>query len=437
MKKDTFKTSIFILLIGGFLTKVLGFIIKILFTREVGEYGISLYTIIMPTYSLFITFATFSLPISISKLVSEGKRRSKRILFSTAFFILGFNVLLVSFLILSSSFIANYLLKQPQVTPLLIALSCTLPFLSLSSILKGYFLGKLKVIPNTISNIFEQFVRIFFLLFFLPKIVKQNVFWGVISFLLLNIVTETVSIFTFCAFLPKKQVITKQDLKPDAEIIKRVLHISIPSVSSRIIGNIGFFLEPILLTNILLSVGYSNQYILEQYAAYNAYAVGLLTLPSFFIQAICQILIPEVSKYHSAKNVCSLKRRIKQALRYSFIIGFFSSIFLSFFRSSLLKIIYQTTLGSDYIFILAPFFVLFYLEAPLSSSLQAMDLAGDTMKISLWGIFLKLGSMCLLSFLKIGLYSLVFSEIINIIFVVFFNWKAVQKEIHKMEKVSF
>ncbi len=434
MKKDTFKTSIFILLLGGFLTKVLGFVIRILFTRKVGEYGMSLYTIIMPTYSLFITLATFALPISISKLVSEGTIRSKRILFTSAISIILFNILMILLIALASPFIASTLLKQPTVTPLLIALAFTLPFISMSSILKGYFLGKLKVAPNTISNIFEQLVRIFFLIFFLPKIVRQSAFLGVLSFILLNIVTETVSIFTFSIFLPRGAMITKQDFIPDKTILNRVLHISVPSVSGRLIGNIGFFLEPILLTNILLSVGYSSTYILQEYAAYNAYAVGLLTLPSFFIQAIVQILIPEVSKYHSQKNFAKLRSRIKQALTYSFWIGAISSILIFLLRNPLLQILYKTNLGSDYIFILAPFFVLFYLEAPLSSSLQAMDKASDTMKISLWGILLKLAVMCTLSFFKIGLYSLVISEIINILFVVYLNYRVIQKELKKSKE---
>ena len=85
MKKDKFKLSIFILLLGGFIVKILGFVIRILYTRIIGTEGISLYTIVMPTYSLLITIATLSLPISISKLVSEGKLRSKKIVFSTAF----------------------------------------------------------------------------------------------------------------------------------------------------------------------------------------------------------------------------------------------------------------------------------------------------------------------------------------------------------------
>ena len=435
MKKDTFKTSIMILLIGGFITKILSFVIRVLYTRTIGEEGINLYTIVTPTFGLFITLAQFALPISISKLVSENRIRSKKIVFSTFFFILLFNLFLILFVLVTAPFIANNLLKQPTVTPLLYAMAFTLPFISITSILKGYFLGKLQVAPNTISNIFEQTVRILFLLFGLPLLVKKSILLGVISYILFNIITEIVSIFTFWCFLPKKISLHKEDIHPDQKIIKRVLKISVPSVSSRLIGNIAFFLEPIILTNLLLFFGYSNSYILEEYASYNAYAIGLLTIPSFLVAAICQILIPEISKYHSQKNILMIKRRIKQALSYSFIIGFFCSMFLFFFRDPLLNIIYNTTRGSEYIFALAPFFVLFYLEAPLSSTLQALDESKKAMQITLYGSILKLSTMAILCCFKIGLYALVFSEILNIFFVVSLNARNVHKTIKKIELV--
>lgn len=427
MKRDTFKMSIFILLIGGFITKIFGFLIKILFTRTIGQEGISLYTIVMPTYSLLITIATFALPISISKLVSENKIRSKTIVFSTACFILLFNAVFIIFILFLAPVISKYLLKQPNVTPLIWAMVATLPFISISSILKGYFLGKFKVAPNTISNIFEQLFRIFFLIVILPYFAQKNVMLGVILFILVNVITELISIFTFSLFLPKKAFLHKEGLTVQKNIINRVLSISIPSVSSRFIGNIGFFLEPIILTNLLLFSGYSNNFILTEYAAYNAYAIGLLTLPSFFVSAISQILIPEISKFHAKKETFMIKKRLKQALIYSFLIGLVSSVFILWFRNLLLMILYKTTNGSDYILALAPFFVLFYLEAPLSSTLQALDKSKTAMKITLYGMILKLVLLTILSLAHIGLYSLVISEIINIIFVVLAHIQVILK----------
>lgn len=430
MKKDTFKKSILILLFGGLMTKIFGFIIRILSTRTLGTEGISYLTIVMPTYSLFVTLSSFALPISISKMVSERKIRSKRIFFSTCFFIMLFLSGLIFLIFLTAPFIANQLLKQPKVYPLILAMAFTLPFIAITSFLKGYFLGKLKVHPNVISNFFEQITRILFIIFFLPQIICHGLMYGVISYILLNGLTEFISILVFSFFLPRKIALKKEDMKPSMKIIKEMLQTSLPSMSSRVFGNIGFFLEPILLTNILLFSGYSSAYILKEYAAYNAYAIGLLTLPAFFVAAICQILIPEVSKYKSQNNTIMLKKRIKEALTYSFIIGLLSSVFLFFSRDFLLNLLYKTTLGSDYIFILAPFFVLFYLEAPLSSILEAAGFAKESFFITFLGVILKLIVLSLLSLCHIGLYSLVFSEIINIIFVVALSFKALKKVYH-------
>ena len=77
MKNNKFIVSTLILIIGGMFTKLLGFIIKIIYTRIIGEDAISLYMLVMPTYSLLITIASLALPIAISKLVAEGKNSIK------------------------------------------------------------------------------------------------------------------------------------------------------------------------------------------------------------------------------------------------------------------------------------------------------------------------------------------------------------------------
>lgn len=427
MRKNKFITSTLILMLGGAVTRLLGFVIKIIYTRMLGESGVSLYSIVMPTYSLLITLASLSLPISISKLVAENKVRSTKILFSSTFIILIVNVLLMTIMFLSSKFIATELLQNETCYYLLIAMTLTLPFISISSILKGYFFGRQQVIPNTISNILEQIVKILLLLFLLPILIQKSLLFGVIGFILFNILTEITSIITFLFFAPKKFTIRKKDIYPDPRTVKEICSISIPTVSSRFIGNIGFFLEPIILTNILLAVGFPNDYILREYGAYNAYTIALLTMPSFFVGAICSALIPEISKYQSERNQVMIRRRFWQALAFCLGIGLFFSTIIFFYREPLLRVIYNTNLGLDYLKILAPFFVLFYLEAPLMSILQALGKSKITMQITLIGEIIKLVSLMVFCFLKMGLYSLVYAEIINILVVVFLNMKKIKK----------
>ena len=428
--KNKFLRATFILMLGGLITKLLGFGIRIIYTRMVGSDAINLYSLVMPTYSLLLTIATLSLPVVISKLISEQKAKSIKILSSATAITLILNLLVIIIIYFTKDFIAKTLLNDERCSVLLMSMALTFPFVSLSSILKGYFYGKQKMVPHTISNIIEQIVRLFLIFLIIPRLVGIGIVYSVMGLILISIASELSSILTFLFFLPKKFKITKQDLKPDMKTTKEILSISIPTVSGRLIGNIGFFFEPILLTNILLFAGYSMDFILNEYGAYNAYTISLLAMPSFFISAISSSLLPEISKFYYHRNMNMVKKRLKQAVILSFIVGSIFSGFIYLFREPLLQTLYNTTKGAEYIEILAPFFVLFYLEGPLQSVLQAIGKAKTTMFITLAAVITKLVSMSLLSLCHIGMYSLVIAEIIDIFIIVILCVKAIRKELY-------
>ena len=121
MQKNKFLRSTLILLIGSFITKTLGFFIKIMYTRIIGPEGISLYTLIVPLFSLTVTIAGFGMPFAISKIVAENKIRSKQVILHGVIILLLLNVSLMIAIILGSDFIATYLLHEPKVKILLSA----------------------------------------------------------------------------------------------------------------------------------------------------------------------------------------------------------------------------------------------------------------------------------------------------------------------------
>ena len=147
----------------------------------------------------------------------------------------------------------------------------------------------------------------------------------------------------------------------------------------------------------------------------------ILTVPSFFITAISSALIPEISKNYLKKNYANLKKRLKEALFFSLLIGISYSIVLVFFADKLLSFLYSTNLGLNYVKVLAPIFPLFYIEAILMSYLQALDKAKITMNITIFGVIVKLITLAITSLIHIGMYSLIISEIANIFIVVFLN----------------
>jgi stage V sporulation protein B len=136
-------------------------------------------------------------------------------------------------------------------------------------------------------------------------------------------------------------------------------------------------------------------------------------------------LIPEISKNKGNKQ--KLKRIYHKVMLFSFLLGLISNLVIYIFAKDILMIVFHTGLGLKYIKFLAFFFVLFYFEGPLASILQALDEAKYSMKTTTIGIIIKLVVMTLLCFTHIGIYSLIISEIVNIIIVNYLNNKKVLK----------
>lgn len=417
MKKNKFIKSTIILIIGGFITKILGMLIKIVMTRLIKTEGIGLYMMISPTFMLLITIAQLGFPIAISKLVAEDKGNNKNIVFSILPISIILNIIIIILLIIFSNFLATNLLKDPNLKVPLLCVGLVLPFISISSILRSYFFGKQKMIPHVVSNITEDIVRLLTLIIGIPIFITKGIY-NTISFIVLsNILSEITSIIILFVFLPKNFSISKSDIIPNKNNIKNILNISIPSTGSRILGNVAYFFEPIIITNILLKIGYTNNYIITEYGILNGYVFPLLMLPSFFTAAISQALLPVVSNSYANKNYKYTGSKIKQAIIVSLIIGIPSTILFLIFPEILLKTIYNTTEGVNYIKVLAPIFILHYIQSPLTSSLQAMNKAKCAMMGTLFGIIIKTTVLIISLNLKIGLWGLVIATSISTIYI--------------------
>ena len=125
--KNLFIKSTIILILGGIITKILGFIIRIIYTRIVGTEIIGLYSLVTPTYSLLITIAMLALPTTISKLVAENKHNTTRIISTSTILIMTINLFVVIFMLFSAKFIANNLLHEDRCYILIIAMTLTFP----------------------------------------------------------------------------------------------------------------------------------------------------------------------------------------------------------------------------------------------------------------------------------------------------------------------
>ena len=417
-----FIKSTVILLIGGFITKIIGMFIRIIMSRKLGPEGMGIYSLMMPTFSLLIALSQFGFPISISKLISERKRNNFKIMVSVVPIAVIINLILIIFMFIFSKPISVYLLHENRCFLGLFSMGITLPFISTSSILRGYFFGKEKMIPHVLSNVVEDIARMLLLYFGIPYFLNIGIDKCMAYMILTNVISESISIVVLLLFLPKKFDLSNVSLKADKNNLKDLVRIGSSSTSSRIIGNIGYFLEPIILTSLLLYSGYNKDFIVTEYGIINGFVMPILLLPSFFTSAISHALLPNISYAYSNGMTKVVKKKLKQSILISLLVGIPSTIIFMLFPNKLLLLIYNTNKGINYIRVLALPFILHYIQAPISASLQAMGKMKDLLLGTIFGIIIKLLTLTIFSLVSIGLYGLIISIISSIVFTTLYDY---------------
>ena len=412
-KNNLLIKNIIILLVSGALAKVLGMLGKIIYTRIAGVNVVGLYTMITPTFMLIISICQFSFPISISKISAEEKYDNKSLLKSAYFVGSIISIILIIILILTSNIIALSL-HNKLLAPAILSISAIIPFVMISSVQRGFLHGKEDMLPASITNVTEEIIKIILILFLLPIAISKGDITSVIFLILFNVITEGSNILFMQKAISKNYISNKKG-KVNKKIIKEILSISIPTTSVRLIASIGFFLEPIILTNTLLSSGYSPNYITMEYGIINSYIVPLLSIPSFFSISIASALLPNITKAYANKKYDEFNRKLLKLMFLSMLVGAVCLTIILIFPSEILKLVYNVNFGINYIYLIGPFFLILYMQPTLSVALQAMDKTNKLFLTSTISVIIKYSALYVLGKIGFGMNALIFAMIAGIV----------------------
>ena len=412
-KNNLLIKNIIILLVSGALAKVLGMLGKIIYTRIAGVNVVGLYTMITPTFMLIISICQFSFPISISKISAEEKYDNKSLLKSAYFVGSIISIILIIILILTSNLIALSL-HNKLLVPAILSISAIIPFVMISSVQRGFLHGKEDMLPASITNVTEEIIKIILILFLLPIAISKSDITSVIFLILFNVVTESSNILFMQKAISKNYISNKKG-KVNKKIIKEILSISIPTTSVRLIASIGFFLEPIILTNTLLSSGYSPNYITMEYGIINSYIVPLLSIPSFFSISIASALLPNITKAYANKKYDEFNRKLLKLMFLSMLVGAVCLTVILIFPNEILKLVYNVNFGINYIYLIGPFFLILYMQPTLSVALQAMNKTNKLFLTSTISVIIKYSTLYVLGKIGFGMNALIFTMIAGIV----------------------
>ncbi len=260
MRKTTFVQGAFIATFGIVFTKILGILYVIPFHSIIGEQGGALYGYAYTIYLVFTALSSAGIPLAISKIISEyqtlGYYNAKK-----KAFLIGRKIALwlglICFIILFifAPTIAHAILGElnggntiEQVTSVIRIISTAILVVPILSIYRGYLEGNKYITPTAISQVLEQIVRVFLIIF--------GSFFALKVFNLSLTTAVGIAVFgaTAGAFVSYLYLVNKTR-KYKNRIDKKVLKVKEPKITSKeIFTKILIYAFPFIMIDIFKSL---------------------------------------------------------------------------------------------------------------------------------------------------------------------------------------
>lgn len=441
MSKQTFIKGALILIFAGMISRLLGFVNRIVLARLLGDEGVGIYMLALPALFLMITLSQIGIPIAVSKLVSEAnvqkdQARVKKILFLSFTITISLSLILTVAFAFLTPFIANHLLIDDRTFIPMLMISPIIPIIAISAVLRGYFQGMQNMKPQAISQVIEQFVRISLVFILVKLLLPYGIAFAAGGAMLAVVIGELVSLlYIFYCF--------KKDKNRPKSLFRRfsylnlrktfsdIIQIALPTAGTRLIGSVTHFLEPILVSQSLFIAGYTISQSTTLYGQLTGYVMPLLLLPTFITYSLSVALVPSISEFNALNHQVSVHFRIRQALRLSFASGGIVTVIFILYAYPLLHFVYNNVNGASFLTFMAPFFLLLYFQAPLQAALQALDFAKQAMYNSLIGSIVKLSTLWILATKpSFGIDGVVIAILVGIVVVTSLHFVTLYKMIN-------
>lgn len=441
MSKQTFIKGALILIVAGMISRLLGFINRIVLARLLGDEGVGVYMLALPALFLMITLSQIGIPVAVSKLVAEAtihndQNRVRRILFLSFSITISLSVILTILFILAAPIVSKHLLLDERTYIPMIMISPIIPIIAVSSVLRGYFQGMQNMKPQAMAQVIEQVIRIGLVFLFIQVMLPYGVSYAAGGAMFAVVLGELASLgFMYYCFKTDKQrpvsIFVKKHLDRLRHTFNDIMTIALPTAGTRLIGSVTYFLEPIFVSQSLVIAGYTVAQSTAAYGQLTGYVLPLLLLPTFITHSLSVALIPSVSEFNALNHHNSVHYRIRQALRLSYASGGVVTIVFMLFAYPILDLLYDNVKGTQFLTFMAPFFLLLYFQAPLQAALQALNYAKQAMINSLIGSIVKLSTLWLLATKpSFGIEGVVISIIVGILVVTLLHFITLYKTIN-------
>ncbi|MBQ4121108.1 MAG: oligosaccharide flippase family protein [Clostridia bacterium] len=391
--------------------------------NKLGADGVGLFSLIMNLFSFAVTFATSGVSLLATRLVSEalGKNRpleAKSAMKRCLFYALSFGGLAFFLLFTFAQPLGEGLLGDARTVLSLRALAVSLPFLSLSSALAGYFTAVRRVAKSAATQVGEQFLRIFLTVsvftYLAPADLEMMCFFVVLGGVVSDMFSLSVSFVLYRLDLKKHNRAKGSHIPSDLN--RRILAIGLPVAFSSYFRSALVTLEHLLIPRGLVAFGMTHTDALAAYGVLEAMALPIVLFPYAFLSPFCNLLVPEIAEQRAGEKNDEMRKTAERALSFVSVFGVGVATVMLTLAFPIGEVFCSSREAAGYIMLLAPLVPIMYADTTVDALLKGMDEQLYTMRVNLFdsllGVVLALLTVPLLG-IRGYVLNLILCEVIN------------------------
>lgn len=390
MKKTSFIKNAFILTVTSLILRTIGIFFRVYMAGKIGAEGMGLYQLVFSIYTLAATFASAGICTAVTRLVADelacGSPTTVRQILRRSIALSALIGLLSAIILyLGADVISSWWLKDTRAIPSLQVLCVSLPFMGVSSCLRGYFIARRKVGVPSQAQLLEQVVRIGVIVCLMDRLLPLGMAYGCMAILLGDALAEIVSCFyqTVGYLIDRRRMMQiSSSAAASGHILRRLLGIAVPITAGRYLNTALRTIENVLVPAKLAQFCLSQEKALASFGALKGMAMPLLFFPASFLNALSTLLIPEISEASALHQ----KRRVERAVNHTLHLTLTAAILLSglftIFANELGQIFYQSDEVGFLLRVLAPLMPVMYIESVVDGILKGLNQQVSSLKYS-------------------------------------------------------
>ena len=408
MKSFVFIKNTVILTATSLILRVVGMLFKIRIAAAIGSEGIGLYQLIMSVYVLTATFASTGICTGVTKLVSEnrglGRRGANGILLPATVLTLVGSAVIGLTVYFSAPLICRTLISDLRAQTAVRLIALALPFKGIAACVKGYFYARKNTLSPSLSQLFEQGVRISVILLMIT--LADSTEKQMTALIVGDASGEAASLlFIGIAYIKEMRRTEKGD-RISGGVYRELLGVALPVTGSRYITSGLHTAESLLVPAQLTYFTADRAVSLSQYGMLKGMALPALFFPAAFLSAMSVLLMPEISEAAAAGDRTRVRSVAERSVGITLVLSIpIATVFFSASRDIGLLLYGNAQVGTI-IRMLSPIVPFMYLESAVDGMIKGLGQQKRSFWYNVLDSVLRIG-LILVLVRKFGLFGFI------------------------------